>query len=156
MTIPSIQNGMRLFVCLQTRNRCRQKNKIKFIVVNLEGKKYIEDRLLFLEIGRMLLEDSSRYFFEVLAHFTTDQTEKEKFIEFTTAEGQQARHLDNLINHLQTLLATLELYLIRITLVQLQYYDRRVHVRLASHIMEFLTLIPYCHKVSKTLVWLSL
>lgn len=30
-----------------------------------------------------------RYFFELLAHFTTDELEKEKFIEFTTAEGQQ-------------------------------------------------------------------
>ena len=30
-----------------------------------------------------------RYFFELLSHFTTDELEKEKFIEFTTAEGQQ-------------------------------------------------------------------
>ena len=30
-----------------------------------------------------------RYFFELLAKFTTDDLEKEKFIEFTTAEGQQ-------------------------------------------------------------------
>ena len=30
-----------------------------------------------------------RYFFELLSHFTTDEMEKEKFIEFTTAEGQQ-------------------------------------------------------------------
>jgi len=30
-----------------------------------------------------------RYFFELLSHFTTDETEKEKFIEFNTAEGQQ-------------------------------------------------------------------
>ena len=30
-----------------------------------------------------------RYFFELLAKFTTDELEKEKFIEFTTAEGQQ-------------------------------------------------------------------
>jgi len=30
-----------------------------------------------------------RYFFELLSHFTKDPTEKEKFIEFTTAEGQQ-------------------------------------------------------------------
>ena len=30
-----------------------------------------------------------RYFFELLAHFTTDELEKEKFQEFNTAEGQQ-------------------------------------------------------------------
>ena len=30
-----------------------------------------------------------RYFFELLSHFSKDPTEKEKFIEFTTAEGQQ-------------------------------------------------------------------
>ena len=30
-----------------------------------------------------------RYFFELLAHFTTDELEKEKFEEFNTAEGQQ-------------------------------------------------------------------
>jgi len=30
-----------------------------------------------------------RYFFELLSHFTTDELEKEKFIEFNTAEGQQ-------------------------------------------------------------------
>ena len=30
-----------------------------------------------------------RYFFELLSKFTTDELEKEKFIEFTTAEGQQ-------------------------------------------------------------------
>eukprot|EP00088_Acartia_fossae_P058241 TRINITY_DN6808_c0_g1_i8.p1 TRINITY_DN6808_c0_g1~~TRINITY_DN6808_c0_g1_i8.p1 ORF type:complete len:607 (-),score=81.11 TRINITY_DN6808_c0_g1_i8:200-2020(-) len=30
-----------------------------------------------------------RYFFELLAHFTTDELEKEKFLEFNTAEGQQ-------------------------------------------------------------------
>jgi len=30
-----------------------------------------------------------RYFFELLSHFTTDPLEKEKFIEFNTAEGQQ-------------------------------------------------------------------
>ena len=28
-----------------------------------------------------------RYFFELLSHFTTDPLEKEKFIEFNTAEG---------------------------------------------------------------------
>lgn len=31
-----------------------------------------------------------RYFFELLAYFTKDETEREKFEEFTTAEGQQA------------------------------------------------------------------
>lgn len=31
-----------------------------------------------------------RYFFELLAYFTKDETEREKFMEFTTAEGQQA------------------------------------------------------------------
>lgn len=31
----------------------------------------------------------SRYFFELLSKFTEDQLEKEKFVEFTTAEGQQ-------------------------------------------------------------------
>ena len=30
-----------------------------------------------------------RYFFELLSKFTTDELEKEKFVEFTTAEGQQ-------------------------------------------------------------------
>ena len=30
-----------------------------------------------------------RYFFELLSHFTTDEMEREKFVEFTTAEGQQ-------------------------------------------------------------------
>eukprot|EP00095_Tigriopus_kingsejongensis_P005719 maker-scaffold616_size123561-snap-gene-0.18 protein:Tk05719 transcript:maker-scaffold616_size123561-snap-gene-0.18-mRNA-1 annotation:"hypothetical protein BRAFLDRAFT_122922" len=30
-----------------------------------------------------------RYFFELLSHFTQDEMEKEKLIEFTTAEGQQ-------------------------------------------------------------------
>jgi len=30
-----------------------------------------------------------RYFFELLSHFTTDPLEKEKFLEFNTAEGQQ-------------------------------------------------------------------
>jgi len=30
-----------------------------------------------------------RYFFELLAHFTSDQLEREKFQEFNTAEGQQ-------------------------------------------------------------------
>jgi len=30
-----------------------------------------------------------RYFFELLSHFTKDQNECEKFLEFTTAEGQQ-------------------------------------------------------------------
>jgi len=30
-----------------------------------------------------------RHFFELLVHFTTDETEKEKFVEFDTAEGQQ-------------------------------------------------------------------
>ena len=33
-----------------------------------------------------------RYFFEVMSYFTKDETEKEKFEEFTTAEGQQALH----------------------------------------------------------------
>ena len=28
-----------------------------------------------------------RYFFELLSHFTTDELEKEKFLEFNTAEG---------------------------------------------------------------------
>ena len=28
----------------------------------------------------------TRYFFELLSHFTSDQTEREKFVEFTTAE----------------------------------------------------------------------
>ena len=27
-----------------------------------------------------------RYFFELLSHFTDDETEREKFVEFTTAE----------------------------------------------------------------------
>lgn len=31
----------------------------------------------------------NRYFFELLSHFTTDEMEKEKLVEFTTAEGQQ-------------------------------------------------------------------
>ncbi|TRY78288.1 hypothetical protein TCAL_06899 [Tigriopus californicus] len=31
----------------------------------------------------------NRYFFELLSHFTTDETEKEKLVEFNTAEGQQ-------------------------------------------------------------------
>ena len=30
-----------------------------------------------------------RYFFELLSHFTTDEMEREKLVEFTTAEGQQ-------------------------------------------------------------------
>jgi len=30
-----------------------------------------------------------RYFFELLSHFTSDELEKEKFLEFNTAEGQQ-------------------------------------------------------------------
>jgi len=30
-----------------------------------------------------------RYFFELLSHFTEDELEKEKFVEFNTAEGQQ-------------------------------------------------------------------
>ena len=30
-----------------------------------------------------------RYFFELLAKFTADETEREKFIEFTTFDGQQ-------------------------------------------------------------------
>ena len=30
-----------------------------------------------------------RHFFELLVHFTTDETEREKFEEFDTAEGQQ-------------------------------------------------------------------
>ena len=30
-----------------------------------------------------------RYFFELLSHFTSDELEKEKFVEFNTAEGQQ-------------------------------------------------------------------
>ena len=29
-----------------------------------------------------------RYFFELLAHFTSDTLEKEKFMEFNTAEGK--------------------------------------------------------------------
>ncbi|KAG0720804.1 NADPH-dependent diflavin oxidoreductase 1 [Chionoecetes opilio] len=33
-----------------------------------------------------------RYFFELLSYFTKDEMEKEKFEEFTTAEGQQALH----------------------------------------------------------------
>ena len=33
-----------------------------------------------------------RYFFEMLSYFTKDEMEKEKFEEFTTAEGQQALH----------------------------------------------------------------
>ena len=30
-----------------------------------------------------------RYFFELLSHFTDDELEKEKLVEFNTAEGQQ-------------------------------------------------------------------
>lgn len=36
-----------------------------------------------------ILSVPRRYFFELLSHFTTDENEKEKFLEFTSCEGQQ-------------------------------------------------------------------
>ena len=46
----------------------------------------------FRECAECLLDLQAvpgRYFFELLAKFTDDEQEKEKFIEFTTIEGQQ-------------------------------------------------------------------